>query len=259
MKDQIYLERDGAIATVTLNQPERYNAMNENMWRGLGDLMGECDADTDLRCVIIRGAGGKAFSAGADIKEFETTRKDKKSAIVYGEATTYGFGSIIACRHPVVAQIDGLCVGGGMGIASCCDIRICGLSSKFGVPVKKLGLVEAHEEVRPLVEKFGANIALEILLLGDVFPVADALRMGLVNQVVPDDMVEASARETAEKIAEGAPLSARWHKKFIYRLLDPTPLSEAEIEEGFDCYDTEDFQAGRKAFVDKTSPVFSGR
>ena len=117
MKDQIYLEYDGAIATVTLNQPERYNAMNENMWRGLGDLMGECDADTDLRCVIIRGAGGKAFSAGADIKEFETTRKDKKSAIVYGEATTYGFGSIIACRHPVVAQIDGLCVGGGMGIA----------------------------------------------------------------------------------------------------------------------------------------------
>ena len=82
MKDQIYLERDGAIAIVTLNQPERYNAMNENMWRGLGNLMGECDADADLRCVIIRGAGGKAFSAGADIKEFETTRKDKKSAIV---------------------------------------------------------------------------------------------------------------------------------------------------------------------------------
>lgn len=259
MSEQIYLERDGAIATITLNQPERFNAMNEAMWRGLGDLMKECDQDTDLRCIIVRGTGGKAFSAGADIKEFETTRKDKKSALTYGEMTTYGFGSISNCRHPVVAQIDGLCVGGGMGIASCCDIRICGLSSKFGVPVKKLGLVEAHEEMRPLVEKFGANVALEILLLGDVFPVADALRMGLVNQVVPDEEVANAARATAEKIAEGAPLSARWHKKFIYRLLDPAPLTDAEIEEGFDCYDTEDFQIGRKAFVEKTTPKFSGQ
>lgn len=112
--------------------------------------------------------------------------------------------------------------------------------------------------MRPLVEKFGANVALEILLLGDVFPVADALRMGLINQVVPDDQVETTARETAEKIAEGAPLSAKWHKKFIYRLLDPRPLTDEEIEEGFDCYDTEDFQIGRKAFVEKKNPSFAG-
>lgn len=259
MAELITLERDGAIAIVTLNQPERLNAMNAAMWRGLGDLMGECDADTDLRCVIIRGAGGKAFSAGADIKEFETTRKDKASALEYGKLTTYGFRSVIDCRHPVVAQIDGLCVGGGLGVASCCDIRICGESSRFGVPVKRLGLVEAHEEVRPLVEKFGPNVALEILLIGEVFPVADALRMGLVNRVVPDGEVAATARETAEKIAEGAPLSARWHKKFIYRLLDPRPLTEAELEEGFDCYGTEDFRTGRQAFVEKTKPVFAGR
>ncbi len=259
MSDLVYLEKDGNIAVVTLNKPERLNAMDETMWRGLGDIMKECDADTDLRCIIIRGAGGRAFSAGADIKEFETTRKDKESALTYGDLTTHGSGSIIECRHPVVAQIDGLCVGGGMGIASCCDIRICGLSSKFGVPVKKLGLVEAHEEMRPLVEKFGANVALEILLVGDVFPVADALRMGLVNQVVPDNQVAATARQFAEKIADGAPLSARWHKKFIYRLLDPTPLTDAEIDEGFDCYDTEDFQVGRRAFVEKSAPEFFGR
>lgn len=259
MAELIQLERDGAIATVTLNQPERLNAMNEAMWRGLGDRMAECDADTALRCVIIRGAGGRAFSAGADIKEFETTRRNKKAALEYGKLTTYAFRSVIDCRHPVVAQIDGLCVGGGLGVASCCDIRICGESSRFGVPVKRLGLVEAHEELRPLVEKFGANVALEILLVGDVFPVADARRMGLVNRVVPDNAVAAAARETATKIAEGAPLSARWHKKFIYRLLDPRPLTEAELDEGFDCYDTEDFQAGRQAFVAKAAPVFAGR
>ncbi len=119
--------------------------------------------------------------------------------------------------------------------------------------------MEAHEEMRPLVEKFGANIALEILLLGDAFPVPDALRMGLINQVVADDQVEATARETPEKIADGAPLSARWHKKFIYRLLDPLPLTDEEIEEGFECYDTGDFQTGRKAFVEKKTPSFAGR
>jgi len=259
MSETIQLKKDGAIATVTLNQPERLNAMNEAMWRGLGDAMGECDRDAELRCIIIRGAGGRAFSAGADIKEFETTRKDKASALEYGKLTTYGFGSIIDCRHPVIAQIDGLCVGGGLGVASCCDIRICGESSKFGVPVKRLGLVEAHEEMRPLVEKFGANVALEILLVGDVFPVEDAVRMGLVNRVVPDGEVADAARHTAEKISEGAPLSARWHKKFIYRLLDPRPLTDAELEEGFDCYDTEDFRTGRRAFVEKTRPVFAGR
>ena len=177
----------------------------------------------------------------------------------YVARTTYGFGSIMECRHPVVAQIGGLCVGGGLAAASYCDIRICGQSSEFGIPVKKIGLVEAHEEMRLLVEKFGANIALEILLLGDVFPVADALRMGLVNQVVPDDRVVATAQEIAEKIADGAPLAVRWHKKFIYRLLDPQPVTDKEIQEGFDCYDTEDFEIRRKAFVDKKTPLFVGR
>ena len=259
MKSFISLEIDGDIAVVTLNKPDRLNAMCESMWRHLSRVFNECDADIDLRCVIIRGAGGRAFCSGADIKEFKTTRNDKNSALSYGKLMTQGFSSIIECRHPVVAQIDGLCVGGGMGIASCCDIRICGLSSKFGVPVKKLGLVEAHEEMRPLVEKFGANVALEILLVGDVFPVADALRMGLINNVTPDDQVAAAARQFAKKIADGAPLSARWHKKFIYRLLNPAPLTDAEIEEGFDCYNTEDFQAGCHAFEKKSVPEFFGR
>ncbi|MBO88973.1 MAG: enoyl-CoA hydratase [Rickettsiales bacterium] len=259
MKNLVYLEKDGNTAIVTLNKPDRLNAMGESMWRDLSKVFNECDADRDLRCVIIRGAGGRAFSAGADIKEFKTTRKDKETARSYGNLMTHAFNSVIDCRHPVIAQIDGLCVGGGMGIASCCDIRICGLSSKFGVPVKKLGLVEAHEEMRPLVEKFGANVALEILLIGDVFPVADALRMGLINHVVPDDQLAATAHEYARKIADGAPLSARWHKKFIYRLLNPEPLTDSEIEEGFDCYNTEDFRAGCRAFEKKSVPEFFGR
>ena len=118
--------------------------MNEAMWQTLGYIMKECDTGTDLRCVIIRGAGGKAFSAGAEIQEFSTTRKDKESAMGYVSRMTRGFNSFMECRHPVVAQIDGLCVGGGLAAASCCDYRVCGENSKFGVPVKKIGLVEAH-------------------------------------------------------------------------------------------------------------------
>ena len=259
MSDLVYLEKDGNIAVVTLNKPERLNAMDETMWRGLGDIMKECDADTDLRCIIIRGAGGRAFGAGADIKEFETTRKDKKSALTYGDLTTLGLvrSSSVATRSSRKSTVYVWAAEWGLHPAATSGYVAFQANSR--VPVKKLGLVEAHEEMRPLVEKFGANVALEILLVGDVFPVADALRMGLVNQVVPDDQVAATARQFAERIADGAPLSARWHKKFIYRLLDPTPLTEAEIDEGFDCYDTEDFQVGRRAFVEKSAPEFFGR
>lgn len=259
MSEQVYLERDGAIATIVLNQPQRHNAMNGTMFAGIGRLLDECDRDTNLRCIVMRGEGGKAFSAGADISEFETVRSSKRKALEYGRMVHKAFHGFERCRHPIIAQIDGLCVGGGLGIAAACDLRICGQSSRFGVPVKRLGLVEAHNEMGPLVRKFGPNVALEILVVGEVFGVEDALRMGLVNKVVPDGEVGAAARKMAESIADGAPLSARWHKKFVYRLLDPRPLSVDEIDEGFDCYDTEDFQIGYKAFLAKQKPSFVGR
>ena len=259
MAEQVYLERDGAIATVVLNQPDRFNAMNKSMFQGLTKAFAECDADTSLRCIIIRGEGGKAFSAGADISEFKTERSSADKARAYAVHFHAGANAVGNCIHPVIAQIDGACIGGGLAVATLCDYRICGQKSRFGVPVKRLGLVEAHAEMAPLVHKFGANIALEILLLGDVFGVEDALRMNLINRVVDDAQVGAEARATAEKIAEGAPLSARWHKKFIYRLLDPRPLTDEEIDEGFECYNTEDFQIGYNAFLKKTDPVFEGR
>ena len=140
-----------------------------------------------------------------------------------------------------------------------CDLRVCGASSRFGVPVKRLGLVESPDELAPLVAKLGANAMLEILLLGEVFGADDALRLGLVNRAAPDGEAEAAAYRMAASIAEGAPLSARWHKKFIHRLLDPRPLSEEERDEGYDCYDTEDFQIGFRAFLAKERPKFTGR
>ena len=259
MADLVRIERDGAIATVILNRPEKLNALTKAMWRALGEEIGALSADDSLRCVIMRGAGEKAFSPGNDIGEFATMRANKAQAIEYGRVMHTTAQALADCRHPLVAQIHGICVGGGLEIAALCDLRICGESSRFGAPIKNLGLVMAYPEMAPLVRLVGAAVALEILLEGRIFGSAEAREKGLVTRVVPDNHVAAEARATAERIAEGAPLVARWHKKFARRLADPRPISEAEHDECFDCFDTEDFRIGYAAFLAKQKPKFVGR
>ncbi|MFM9980540.1 MAG: enoyl-CoA hydratase/isomerase family protein, partial [Burkholderiales bacterium] len=167
--------------------------------------------------------------------------------------------SIANCRHPVVAMIHGICVGGGLEIAGLADIRICGESSRFGAPIKNLGLVMAYGEIGALISLAGRATAMEILLEGRVFGAQEAKDKGLVTRVVPDDKVEEETLMSARSIAEGAPLVARWHKKFARRLADPAPLTDAEYDEGFACFGTEDFRIGYKAFLAKKTPDFEGR
>jgi len=229
------------------------------MWKRLGDAFLDLSADDSLRCVVLRGAGTKAFAPGNDISEFATERSNVEQARAYGEDMRRTIEAIAACRHPVVAQIHGVCVGGGLEIAGLADIRICGESSRFGVPINKLGLVMAYAEIGALISLAGEANAMEILLEGRVFDAKEAKEMGLVTRVVPDGEVEREARETAQRIADGAPLVARWHKKFARRLRDPRPLTPAEYDEGFACFGTEDFQAGYKAFLAKTKPEFKGK
>jgi enoyl-CoA hydratase/carnithine racemase len=215
--------------------------------------------DTSVRCIILRGAGEKAFSPGNDISEFETQRSNKAQAIEYGKAMHATAEKLANCSTPIVAQIHGICVGGGLEIAALADIRICGASSRFGAPIKNLGLVMAYAEMAPLVRLVGRSVALEILLEGRVFDAAEAKDKGLVTRVVPDDQVAAEARAAAERIAEGAPLVARWHKKFAKRLEQGGTLTPAEVDECFDCFDTEDFRIGYSAFLAKKKPAFVGR
>lgn len=259
MTDLIQVTRDGAIATVVLDRADKLNAMTKPMWQGLGDAMRALSADDSLRCIVVRGAGEKSFSPGNDIAEFATDRSNKRQAIEYGRIMHATAQAMIECRHPLVAQIHGICVGGGLEIASMCDIRICGESSRFGAPIKNLGLVMAYPEMSPLVRLAGADVALEILLEGRIFDAREAKDKRLVTRVVPDDQVAAEARAAAERIAEGAPLAARWHKKFARRLAEGRPLTEAEYDECFDCFDTEDFRIGYSAFLAKTKPAFVGR
>lgn len=255
----ILIERDGATATVILNRPHKLNALTRPMWGALGDAVRALSADDTVRCVVLRGAGERAFSPGNDISEFETARSNKAQAVEYGHVMHSTAQALSECRHPIVAQIHGICVGGGLEIAALADIRICGESSRFGAPIKNLGLVMAYPEMEPLVRLIGASNTLAILLEGRIFEAAEALRMGLVTRIVPDAQVADEARATAQRIAEGAPLVARWHKRFVRRLADPRPITAQEYDEGFDCFDTEDFRIGYRAFLAKTKPDFVGR
>ncbi|MGZ5072513.1 MAG: enoyl-CoA hydratase/isomerase family protein [Usitatibacter sp.] len=249
----------GPVATVVLNRPEKLNALTRPMWKRLGEAFEELSANDAIRCIVIRGAGTKAFAPGNDISEFETERSNVEQARAYGDDMRRTIEAIAACRHPVVAQIHGICVGGGLEIAGLADIRICGESSRFGVPINRLGLVMAYAEIGSLIALAGEATALEILLEGRVFDAKEALDKGLVTRVVPDDQVEAEAKATAQRIADGAPLVARWHKKFARRLRDATPLTQEEYDEGFACFGTEDFRIGYKAFLAKQKPSFKGK
>ena len=250
--------RDGCVATVTLNNPAKLNAMNKPMWEALGETMRTLSADDTLRCVVLRGAGEKAFAAGADISEFATTRANAQQAKTYGELIHATLQAVARCKHPVIAMIRGACVGGGLEIAAMCDMRICGRSSRFGVPIKNLGLTMGYGELQGVLALVGRAVALEILLEGRVFEATEALQKRLVNRVVADTDVEQETCALAARIAAGAPLVARWHKQYLERLAVVEPLPQSEWDEGYACFDTADYREGVAAFLAKRKPQFEG-
>ena len=257
--EPVLISRDGQIATVALHNPGKLNALHKAMWQRLGEVMRELSADGDLRCIVLRGADDKAFAAGADISEFAAERAGSKQAKGYGKLIDDTMQAVARCRHPTVALIKGACVGGGLEIAAMCDMRICGESGRFGVPINRLGLTMAYGELQGLLALAGPAVTLEILLEGRVFDAQEALRKGLVNRVVADDKVEEETYACARRIAAGAPLVARWHKQFVERLTVTAKLKPEEWDEGFACFDTEDYQIGVAAFLKKDKPKFSGR
>jgi enoyl-CoA hydratase/carnithine racemase len=257
--DPVLVSRDGAIATVALNNPDKLNALTRAMWARLGEVMRELSADDALRCVVVRGAGDQAFAAGADISEFATERANRAQAREYGNLIHATMQAVTRCRHPVVAMIRGACVGGGLEIAAMCDFRVCGESSRFGVPINRLGLTTGYGELAGLLALAGRAVTLEILLEGRVFDAQEALAKRLVNRVVPDERVEVESYALARRVADGAPLVARWHKQYIDRLAVTPDIPPEEWDEGFACFDTSDYREGVQAFLGKRKPQFRGK
>lgn len=246
------------IATVLMNRPEKRNAFTMEMYREFGAIFAELDADDAVRCIVLRGAGG-AFCAGSDIGGFSEDRDGRKQARDYADFTLEMTDRLKNTRHPTVACIEGVCVGGGLEIASMCDIRVAGRSSRFGIPINRIGITLDYRELADLVAVIGHARALEILLEGQVFGSEEALSKGLVTRIVEDEAVLGSAYATAERIATSAPLVNRWHKKFVQRLRDDRPITQEESEEAYACFDTEDYRRGRDAFGQKLKPDFVGR
>ncbi len=259
MTDPILLITKGTVATVVLNNPDKRNAITLEGWAGLGQIMAALSDNTELRCVVIRGAGDRAFSAGADIAEFPQVRANAAQALEYGAIVADALAAVTGCMHPVVAVIQGACTGGGLEIACGCDIRITNSSGRFGVPINKLGHSFAYAELQTVLAAAGRTLILELILEGRIMDATEALSWGLVNHLVADDEFDDEIMATTDRIVSGAPLVSRTTKKFLRRLNDPAPLTQAEIDEGYALCDSEDYAEGLRAFLAKEKPAFEGR
>ena len=253
--------RDGDIATVILDNPAKRNALTVAMWREFAGAMRALSAEEDLRCIVVRGAGDRAFAAGADIAEFAVLRDNAAQGKVYHRELVCGaLDAVAECRHPTVAMIHGACAGGGLEIACQCDLRIAGRSARFGVPINRLGFAIAYDELAALLPVAGRAVLRELLLEGRVWDAREAWEKKLLTRVVDDARLEAEAYAAARRIAQGAPLVARWHKQMMRRLTPQAPaLTAAEIDANFDYFDTEDYRIGYDAFMAKRKPNFTGK
>ena len=255
----INLDIQGEIATLTLNNPDKLNAINLAMWQQLSANMATISADRDIRCVMLRGAGDQAFAAGGDLEEFVTGRATLEQALHYHGEVAKALNAIADCPHPTVALIKGACIGGGLEIAGVCDLRIAGESARFGAPINKLGFSMYPGEMEGLLRLAGPAVIKEILLEGRILSASEAYEKGLLTRVVKDEQVEDEAYASARRICQGAPLVAGWHKQWIRRLLDGRPLSDEEKAASFAFLETEDYREGLAAFLEKRKPVFKAR
>jgi enoyl-CoA hydratase/carnithine racemase len=258
MHTPISYSRDGHIGTVTLSSPGKLNALSVAHWQQLRDTMRRMALEAGLRAVVLRGADGN-FAAGADISEFETVRSNVAEGTRYHEETVKGaLVAIAECPVPTVALIEGACVGGGLEIACSCDLRIAGASSRFGVPINRLGFPLAHSEMAGMLGLVGKAVTLEILLEGRVFGAQEAYNKGLLTRIVADAEVEKEAYATAARIAAGGPTAARANKRWVRRLsVTADPLNDAEVREHFAFFDSDEYREGVRSFLAKTKPNFN--
>jgi enoyl-CoA hydratase/carnithine racemase len=261
-REKLVLEKDGPIGWIVFNQPAKRNAVSQEMWERMPDHVHDLASDDAIRVVILRGAGDRAFVAGADISQFKDRRRNMADEEAYGRVSTRGQEALATLSKPLLAMIHGYCVGGGVSIAIACDIRIAADDARFGIPAARLGLGYHYRGMEKLMKLIGPSYTKEIFFTARTdFSAHDALRMGLVNQVVPRAELERFTREYALTIARNAPLTLRSAKANVDQLLRPAEQRDLAALDRLiaDCFNSQDYQEGVTAFSEKRRPQFQGR
>lgn len=259
--EKILAEVDGGIGWLTFNNPARRNAMSLEMWQGVGDALEAFQDDPVVRVVVMKGAGGKAFVSGADISEFDQHRASAEQKKEYGAITARGNRWLRRLDKPLIAMIQGFCIGGGLNLALTADVRIATPASHFGIPAARLGLGYDYGGIATLARLVGPSVARDILFSARFLPAEEALRVGLINRIVAEDALEAEVRAYAGLIAGNAPLTIRAAKAALREWeRDPADRDLGRVEALVNaCFDSDDYKEGRRAFAEKRKPEFRGR
>jgi enoyl-CoA hydratase/carnithine racemase len=258
--DKMRSRKDGNVGYVIFNNPERRNAVSLDMWEATARMLDGFDKDHEVRVVVLTGAGDKAFVSGADISRFEDERSNEEAIVRYNQAVERANAAVYNYPKPTIAMIRGYCIGGGVGLALCCDLRICSDDSRFGVPAAKLGLGYPFQGLKKLVDVVGPSFAKEIFYTARQFDAEEARIMGLVNRVVPAAELEAYVKTYAQTIADNAPLTIATTKFTIGEVVKEESKRNLEKCAAMvkQCFDSNDYTEGRRAFMEKRKPVFTG-
>jgi len=259
--DRMIARKDGAVGWIIFNNPARRNAVSLDMWRAIPVILDDYERDPEVRVIVLRGAGGKAFVSGADISEFEKARASVEAVESYDAVSGAAMARLETAKKPTIAMIQGFCIGGGLAVALACDLRIAAENARFGVPAAKLGLGYRANGIKKLLDIVGPAFVKEIFFTARQLGAAEALRIGLVNQVVPEGELESLVRSYAETIAANAPLTVASVKEIVAELLHAgDDYDHAKCEQLVrECFASDDYVEGRRAFMEKRKPVFTGR
>lgn len=260
MTDKMLASVQGRVGILTFNNPEKHNAVSFDMWEAAETILDRFQSDPDVRVVVLTGAGGKAFVSGADISKFESERASEEAVQRYNAIVEKVYSRIYAFPKPTIAMIRGYCIGGGLNLAICCDMRYATEASKFALPAAKLGLGYGYPGLRRYVETFGPVATKEIFFTARQFTSAEAMRWGMLNEIVADGELETRVFAVAEGIADNAPLTIATIKHCTTEILkNPEAQNVASCNEMVArCFASNDYREGRQAFLEKRKPKFTG-